>query len=154
LGIIPTQGREGEKKIHLQMERSHSSENHHFCGGECTLETTSLSTFEDASVSLMEMNSMLLNVNTLKVLACILMATATSFLQQSKDHRETLKERVRERERAIFLLGWKHNVDDGETLDWLCVVGRHVTKISTLYRNFSPKECHELFLQFTHLLFR
>jgi hypothetical protein len=140
------------------MESSHCSENHHFCGGECTLETTSLSIFEDESVSLMEMNSLVLNVNTLKVLACILMAaaTATSFLQQSKDHRETLRERERERERerAIFLLGWKHNVDDGEALDWLCVVSRHVTKISTLYRNFSPKECHELFLQFTHLLFR
>ncbi len=91
------------------------------------------------------MNSTVLNVNTLKVLACILMATATSFRE---------RERERERERANFLLGWKHNVDDGEALDWLCVVGRHVTKISTLYRNFSPKECHEFFLQFTHLLFR
>jgi hypothetical protein len=78
------------------MERSHCSENHHFCGGECTLETTSLSIFEDASVSLMEMSSMVLNVNTLTVLACILMATATSFLNQSKEHRETLRERERE----------------------------------------------------------
>jgi hypothetical protein len=86
------------------MERSHCSENHHFCGGECTLETTSLSIFEDASVSLMEMNSMVLNVNALKVLACILMAaaTATSFLQQSKDHRETVCVCEREREREQF----------------------------------------------------
>jgi len=44
----------------------------------------------------MEMNSTVLNVNTLKVLACILMATATSFRE---------RERERERELIFYLDG-------------------------------------------------